>query len=134
MYYITLIKEEAQKLADAQHEWCFNNRPDYRATKWGILESNNGMGYAVQLMSELKVFMRLFENLSFTQNWSIEPIIQELIRANLNDMPEPNEYLFTLLDPAKLEAELPKFQELALPEENYKAFLPDGFYLREGLL
>lgn len=128
MYYVTDIFKDAQKLADAQHEWLTANRPDYTATKWGVLESDNNMGYAVELMPELKVFMRLFENLSFTQDWTIEPIMQELLKANLNDMREPNEYLFSLLDPVKLQSELPKFQELALPEVNYKAFLPAGFY------
>lgn len=135
MYYVTTIKEEAQKLADAQHEWLWINRPGYKdgSVRWGILESNNGMGYACKVMPEMVVFMRLHENLNFTQNWTVEPIMQELIKANIDLMPEPNDYLFIWLDPVKLQEELPKFQELGLPEINYKAFLPDGFYLTEAV-
>lgn len=133
MYYVTDILTDAQKLADAQHDWLVVNRLGYSASKWGIIESNNNMGYAVKLMPELIVFMRLFENLTFTQDWSIEPIMQELIKANIDNMPENSEYLHTLLDPVKLQEELPKFQVLALPEPNYKAYLPDRFIVNETL-
>lgn len=129
MQYITTDKSEIEKIAEYQHDYLTQNRADYNATEWGYQTSDNGYGYAISIIPEAIVYLRFYENLTYTQNGTVEPHHIELMKDDVSRMSGNTDYLLSLLDASKLQERLTDFQNLNLDKSKFKYKLPNDFYL-----